>query len=64
MRNTGDPTCQPSQAKTVVIRERPKCDGDKRESEGLVVPAKAATTRWREGALLSTKLEEEVSARA
>lgn len=35
-----------------------------RESEGLVVPGKAWTTRWREGALLWTRVRMEVSARA
>ena len=35
-----------------------------RESEGPVVPEKAWTTRWREGALLWTRVRMEVSARA
>lgn len=35
-----------------------------RESEGLVVPGKTWRTRWREGALLWTRVRVEVSARA
>src|SRR5207302_4855113 len=42
----------PRRAKTGRIRWKPKAHGAKRESEGLVVPMKAATNRWREGALL------------
>ena len=34
-----------------------------RESEGLVVPVKAGRTRWREGALLWSRLRVGVSAR-
>ena len=44
---------------------RSRRDGTvERESEGLVVPGKAWTTRWREGALLWTRVRMEVSARA
>jgi hypothetical protein len=45
---------------------RPSRNGGtvERESEGLVVPEKAWTTRWREGALLWTRVRVEVSARA
>jgi len=50
--NTGDPSPQPSRAKTVRIRREPKSNGAGRKSEGFVVPVKAMTSRWREGALL------------
>jgi len=42
-----------------------KSSGAGRESEGSVIPGKARSkTRWREGALLGSSLEVEVSARA
>jgi hypothetical protein len=38
--------------KDPTYKAKPKWRGAERESEGLVVPTKAGTTRWREGALL------------
>jgi hypothetical protein len=38
--------------KDPTYKAKPKWKGAKRESEGLVVPRKAAINRWREGALL------------
>ena len=54
MRNRRDPTWQPTSGKDRAYKAgRLKSRGAGRESEGLVVPAKAwKTTRWREGALL------------
>jgi hypothetical protein len=46
------------------IRQSRKGGTVERESEGLVVPEKTWTTRWREGALLWTRVRMEVSARA
>src|SRR3990172_556811 len=42
----------PRRVETERIRREPKASGAKRESEGLVVPLKAVTSRRREGALL------------
>jgi hypothetical protein len=54
MRNRRDPTWQPTSGKDRAYKAGwLKLRGAGRESEGLVVPAKACmTTRWREGALL------------
>src|SRR5437867_4208419 len=54
----------PRRAKTARIRREPKASGAERESEGLVVPKKAAINRWREGALLWSRVRVQVSARA
>ena len=54
VRNRRDPTWQPASGKDRAYKAGwLKSRGAGRESEGLVVPAKACmTTRWREGALL------------
>ena len=51
--NRRDPTWQPASGKDRAYKAgRLKSSGAGRESEGSVVPVKAARNRWREGALL------------
>jgi hypothetical protein len=51
-------------SKDPTYKAMPKGTGVEREAEGLVVPAKAAINRWREGALLWSYVRQEVSAGA
>ncbi len=46
--------------KHLAYKTTSKSPGAERESEGLVVPTKAATNRWREGALLWSCVRERV----
>ena len=66
MRNRRDPTRQLTSGKDRAYKAgRLQARGAGRKSEGSVVPVKACSkTRWREGALLGSSLEVEVSARA
>jgi hypothetical protein len=57
VRNRRDPTQQPASGRDRVYKAKPKSHGAGRESEGRIVPGKAARTRRREGALLRSWLE-------
>jgi hypothetical protein len=52
VRNRRGPTRWPSSGKAPGYKPSAKCQGDGRESEGLIVPRKPGRAGWREGALL------------